>query len=89
MTFWILIILIPLLIVNVFMPRRQDSTELSYTLFDRQLDAGNIDKVTVIDGKSIEGELRTPIQVEEKPVKKFKTLLPIKDSETILTDLQA
>ena len=46
--FWVLIILIPLLIINVFSPRRNDATELSYTEFMTQLEAGNLQQVTIM-----------------------------------------
>jgi cell division protease FtsH len=88
-SFWILIVMTALLITQVFSPRRQQAAELTYTPeFVRQLDAGNIDSLTVIDGKRLEGTLRQPITVEQRPVTEFWTLLPIRDSEEILARLQ-
>ena len=88
--FWVLIILIPLLIVNVFSRPNQQKAELTYTQYQEQLAAGNIQEVTVIDGKVIEGKLASPVQLtgRERPVREFSTMLPIKDSEQALVELR-
>jgi cell division protease FtsH len=87
-SFWVLIILIPLLIINVFSPRRTDAEELWYTDFDQQLEAGNIPEVTIIEGKRVEGTLRVPIQREGKTIREFWTILPMRDSERALARIQ-
>ncbi|HSK17518.1 MAG TPA: ATP-dependent zinc metalloprotease FtsH [Longimicrobiales bacterium] len=88
-SFWILILVTALLITQVFNPRQQEQAELTYTPeFVQQLDAGNIDSLTVIDGKRLEGTFRQPITVDGRPVEEFWTLLPIRDSEEILARLQ-
>ena len=89
-SFWILIVLIPLLIINVFSPRRQDSAELPYMPdFRQQLDAGNVQEVKIIEGQKIEGTLRVPISRDNKTVREFRTHLPIANSEAILNEIQA
>ncbi|HEX6308805.1 MAG TPA: ATP-dependent zinc metalloprotease FtsH [Longimicrobiales bacterium] len=88
-SFWILVIMTALLITQVFSPNRQQSAELTYLPeFVRQLEAGNIDSLTVIDGKRLEGRLRQPITVDQRQVTEFWTLLPIRDSEEVLARLQ-
>jgi cell division protease FtsH len=88
-SFWILIIVTALLITQVFNPQRQQATELTYMPeFIRQMDASNIDSLTVIDGKRLEGWLRQPVTVEQRQYTEFWTLLPIRDSEEILARLQ-
>jgi cell division protease FtsH len=88
-SFWILIVVTALLITQVFNPQRQQAVELTYMPeFVRQLEAGNIDSLTVIDGKRLEGTLRQPITVDQRPVEEFWTLMPIRDSEEILARLQ-
>ncbi|HEX6134548.1 MAG TPA: ATP-dependent zinc metalloprotease FtsH [Longimicrobiales bacterium] len=88
-SFWILVIMTALLITQVFSPNRQQSAELTYLPeFVRQLEAGNIDSLTVIDGKRLEGTLRQPITVDQRQITEFWTLLPIRDSEEILARLQ-
>ena len=86
-SFWILIVLIPLLIINVFNPRRENAAELPYMPdFRQQLDAGNIQEVKIIEGQKIEGTLRVPISRDNRTVREFRTHLPIANSEAILAD---
>jgi cell division protease FtsH len=88
-SFWVLIIAISFLITQVFSPGRQQPEELTYTEFSRQLEAANVQEVTVIDGRRIEGELRQPVPKGQRSVEQFFTQLPIRDSETILARLEA
>jgi cell division protease FtsH len=87
-SFWVLIIVTALLITQVVDPRRQQTTELDFTDFRRQLAAGNVAQVTVIDGKRLEGELRQPLSQGQKTVQEFWTTLPIKDDPSIVTMLE-
>jgi cell division protease FtsH len=85
---WIVIILIPLLVFNILTKSKDQPLDLPYSEFNMQLGAGNIDAVKIIEGKKLEGQLRTPIARDGKSVQNFRTLLPIKDSEKILDDLR-
>src|SRR5688572_12506562 len=77
-SFWILVFLIPVLILQVLGTRREESAELSYSQFGEQLRDGNLLEVTIIDGKRVEGVLRTPMAVPNtnRKVRQFWTLLP-------------
>jgi cell division protease FtsH len=86
---WILIIATAFLMTTVFSPGRDQPAELIYTEFQRQLDSGNVQEVTVIDGKRLEGKLRQQIPVGQKSVQEFYTTLPVRDSEMILQRLEA
>jgi cell division protease FtsH len=88
-SFWILIIATAFLMTTVFSPRRSQPAELSFTEFSRQLDAANVEEVTVIDGKRVEGRLRQPIPIEQRSVQEFFTLLPIRDSELFMERIEA
>jgi cell division protease FtsH len=88
-SFWILIIATAFLMTTVFSPGRTQPEELSFTEFSRQLETGNVQEVTVIDGMRIEGQLRQPIPREQTNVQEFFTLLPIHHSERILERLEA
>ncbi len=48
----------------------------TYTEFRQQLQADNVDKVTVIDQRRVEGELRTPITRNNQELVAFETTLP-------------
>src|SRR3954468_19130364 len=84
---WMIAIVLPLLVISMLKGSKDQPVELPYSEFNTQLTAGNIEDVTIIEGKKIEGTLRTPIVGPGKTYKQFKTLLPIKDSEKILDDL--
>jgi cell division protease FtsH len=88
-SFWILIFLIPLLIINTLTKGRQNESELNYTSFMEQLRNDNIGNVTIIEGRRVEGELRTPIMREQRSIKEFWTTLPVRDSEKILAEIEA
>ncbi|MEX1182343.1 MAG: ATP-dependent zinc metalloprotease FtsH [Gemmatimonadota bacterium] len=88
-SFWVLIVATAFLITEVFRPGREQPSELTYTEFKRQLESDNVAEVTIIDGSRLEGDLRQPVPKEQESVQEFFTLLPIRDSETVLEDLEA
>jgi cell division protease FtsH len=87
-SFWILIIATAFLMTTLFSPGRTQPEELIFTEFSRQLEAGNVEEVTIIDGKRVEGRLRQPIPRDQRSVQEFYTLLPIRDSERIMERLE-
>jgi cell division protease FtsH len=87
-SFWILIIATAFLMTTVFSPGRTKPEELSFTEFNHQLDSDNVEEVTVIDGKRIEGTLRQPVPKDQTSIQEFFTLMPIRDSELVMTRLE-
>jgi cell division protease FtsH len=83
--FWALIIMVPFIIIQLVGSSRRDVQEMSYTEFLQELEQGNVLKVSVIEGKEIEGELRTSGQAQQR----FWTKLPIWHSEELLKRLEA
>ncbi|HSL68650.1 MAG TPA: ATP-dependent zinc metalloprotease FtsH [Longimicrobiales bacterium] len=84
--------LIPLLIYQVAGPRKgREVSPLPYSVFRAQLRDNNVEHVTIIDGKQVEGSLRTPIAGQNsRRIKDFKTLLPFKDNaDAVLAELEA
>ncbi len=63
--------------------QRAATTELTYTEFTRQLDAGNISAVEVFDGRRIKGEFRTPVARDNVSAKSFTLLLPFLNSDKL------
>ena len=88
LAFWALIILVPLIIINMVGTGRRDVQELSYTEFMHELEQDNVLKVTVIEGKELEGELRAPIGTSGQTTRKFSTRLPVWHSEDLLKRLE-
>ncbi|MDP2471826.1 MAG: ATP-dependent zinc metalloprotease FtsH [Candidatus Palauibacterales bacterium] len=87
-SFWALVILIPLAIFQVMETSRQLQKELTYTEFREQLDGDNIKSATFTEGRKIEGELRTPMQVDGQPIDQFHTLLPTEASQDLIDQLE-
>jgi cell division protease FtsH len=85
---WLLLLLVPVVLIQLANARREDSAEISYTEFRRQLDADNIASVEITEGKEVRGELRRSTRVGDREVGKFHVLLPVQDSESILAAVE-
>src|ERR671920_223579 len=79
LSFWALVILVPLIFLRLSGTGREPMPEINYSAYELQLEQRNISKAVLEEGKKIAGEFRTPVDVEGKKVKKFTVLLPIKD----------
>jgi cell division protease FtsH len=88
LAFWALIILVPLIIIQLLGSGRRNVQELTYTELLHELEQGNVLKVSVIDGKEIEGELRAPIGSAGQTTREFWTQLPVWHSEDLLKRLE-
>ncbi len=88
-SFWLLMFLIPVLIIQFAGPNRKEMPELNYTDFIGEIQRGNVQQVTIIDGKRAEGKLQQPTVVTGKKIQDFWVLLPFKDSDRVLNLLEA
>jgi cell division protease FtsH len=87
-SFWALLVLVSIMLVQLTGKRQGQVKDINYTEFRRQLAANNITKVEVIDGRSVRGEFRNAVQGPAGPVQRFRTPLPIADSEKILASME-
>jgi len=85
---WLLVGLLALTLYNTMNREKNPTQEFSYTSFLSQLDAGNVGQVTVIDGKRLEGEFRSPVLQDSRSAKGFTVLLPFTNSEQLQTRLE-
>jgi cell division protease FtsH len=88
MMFWPLIILLGLFLWNTLGDRREEFTEVPYSLFAGELERNNIARVEITSGKAIEGDFKQGVAFESRDVVKFSTILPIKDSEVLLERIE-
>src|SRR5688572_27949766 len=88
LSFWALVILVPLIFLRLSGGGREQTPEIDYSLYTQQLSQDNIDKVTIQGGVEVVGEFRTKINVDGKEAKKFTTRLPIADSEAEIERLR-
>ena len=90
-SFWALLILIPVALLQ-FMGGAGESREtLTYTQFRQQITQGNIESIQVRLGTGeVEGRLRSPITVEETEVGNFHLLLPTREiGDALMSELLA
>ena len=86
---WLLVALVAMALFQMMSRQHNMTQEFTYTDFKQQLSVGNVKNVTVFDGKQLEGDFINPVtQADHKAAKGFVVLLPIKDSETILAELE-
>ncbi|MEX0935896.1 MAG: ATP-dependent zinc metalloprotease FtsH [Gemmatimonadota bacterium] len=88
-SFWILLVLLPILFLNLFRGQEDPRYEFSYTDFRAELAEGNVHSVTVIQGVQVEGEFRSPVTREGDEYTHFETSLPGEISDTLVADLEA
>jgi cell division protease FtsH len=88
LSFWILLILIPLAFIRLTNAGAESVPEISYSQYSAQLDRGNVSKVVVQDGEAILGQFRQAVDVKGRPALKFRTQLPAKDSEEHIARLE-
>jgi cell division protease FtsH len=77
LSFWLLIILIPIAFFRLSGGAGTSPTEIDYTQYSQELDRGNIAKVNIQDGKVITGDLKSKIHVADKDIGKFTVRLPV------------
>ena len=84
-TFWILFVLAIVWFVQHLVPRPSDS-EISYTQFLQQIDAGNLESVTFIESE-VQGSLRKPLPADppanREPIQRFSVRLPTDDPDLV------
>jgi cell division protease FtsH len=85
---WLLVALVAMALFQLMNSQRSTVQEFTYTSFKQQLSLGNVKNVTVYDGKQLEGEFVNPVPQDGRKAKAFVVLLPIKDSEALLTELE-
>ncbi len=73
-----------------YLAKQKAPTEVPYTDFVHQLDAGNVASVEIVEGKQVRGEFRTAIPAaDNRTTKQFTVLLPIANSEAELARMKA
>jgi len=81
LAFWVFILLIPVVLIQLAGPRSEQTTDINYTEYKAQLTANNIKSVTVAAGKNITGEFRQPTAIQNKVTKRFSIQLPVANSQ--------
>ncbi|HEY7895491.1 MAG TPA: ATP-dependent zinc metalloprotease FtsH [Gemmatimonadaceae bacterium] len=77
LSFWLLLILLPIAVIRLSGASTDSPAEIDYTTYGQQLDQGNIQRVTIEDGKTIDGDFRSRIRVGNHDASKFTVRLPV------------
>ena len=87
---WMLTALIVVAVVQ-YMSKQRNPAEIAYTEYSKQLAAGNVLSVEIVEGKLLRGKLKTAITVppDNKTNSEFTTLMPIANSAPELERLNA
>jgi cell division protease FtsH len=80
LSFWILILLIPVALIQLSNNRTDTGAEIRFDQYREQLAKGNVADVTIQAGKNVTGTFREPVSISNKPTKKFITQFAAKDS---------
>ncbi len=80
LSFWILVILIPVAVIQFSQGRGDATTQVTYTQYRMELARDNIAKATVQAGSEITGDFKQKISVGGRDVRKFNVRLPVENS---------
>jgi cell division protease FtsH len=90
LSLWIIVILIPIVFMQVNGARDQ-TTEIDYSTYSQQLDADNVQKISIQEGKIINGDFRhkVPSVAAAKDVLHFSVHLPMANDPKEIERLRA
>src|SRR4051812_7931561 len=89
-SFWILVILIPVVMLQALGARSDAERDIKYNpTFRDELAANNVKSVTVQGGKVVVGEFRQRIMVDGKSAGRFKVNLPGPMSDELEQEMRA
>ncbi|MXW56475.1 MAG: hypothetical protein F4Z59_07365, partial [Gemmatimonadales bacterium] len=88
-SFWALLILIPVALLQFMGGAREGRETLSYTQFREQIEQRNIESIQVRLGTGeVEGSLRSAIAVDEAEIANFHLLLPTREiGDALMSEL--
>jgi cell division protease FtsH len=88
LSFWILILLIPVVLIQLSGQKSEAAKPISYSDYRTQLMAGNIKRVTIVDGKLVTGAFATHVPIASVgDVVNFSTRWPVQNSESEVNEL--
>jgi cell division protease FtsH len=89
LSFWALLIVGSIALVQFAANRRQETVDISYSQFTEQLDKANVDTVEITERQQVKGSFKTPVPVRGRNFDHFTTLLPFESNDAWVTTLRA
>src|SRR5205807_5334049 len=77
LSFWALLIVGSIALVQFASSRRQEAVEISYTQFTEQLDGGNVAAVEITERQQIKGDFKHAVAVGRRSVTPSTTPLAV------------
>ncbi len=88
LSFWALLIVGSILLVQFASSRRQEAVDISYSQFTEQLDKGNVAAVEITERQQVKGDFKTPVPFGRRTAEHFTTLLPFESSDNWVATLR-
>src|SRR2546427_2169957 len=76
LSFWALLIVGSIALVQFASSRRQEAVDISYSQFTEQLDAGNVAAVEITERQQIKGDFQHAVAVGPRSAEHFRAVLP-------------
>src|SRR6266403_4351242 len=89
LSFWALLIVGTIALVQLASSRRREEAEISYSEFVDELNAGNIASVEIAERQKVRGQFVHPIVVKRQSVERFNVLLPFEADDKFAANLSA
>src|SRR2546428_601593 len=87
LSFWALLIVGTIALVQLASSRRREEAEISYTQFNEELNAGNIGSVEIAERQKVRGTFQHPVVVKRQTVERFNVLLPFEADDKFAANL--
>jgi cell division protease FtsH len=88
-SFWILLILLPVMMITLMRGQEEPRVTFDTTEFNRQVATGNVDSILVVEGKSVKGSLRTQVNRDGQDYRYFRATVPSDVSEDRVAQWEA
>jgi cell division protease FtsH len=89
LSFWALVIVGSIALVQFASTRRQEAAEISYSEFVEEFESGNVAAVEITERQRVRGSFRRSVTVGTKEAERFVTLLPFESSDAWIAQLRA
>ncbi len=88
LAFWVLLIVIPVAFIQFSSARGDQAPTISYSQYDRELQKGNVSRVTIVAGTELTGEFANKVSINGREAKRFGVQLPVSNSDEELKRLR-
>src|SRR5574338_62802 len=89
LSFWILVILIPVAFIQFSSNRNDAAPEINYSLYDAELQRDNLREVKIQAGSRIVGQFKQEVIVNNRGARRFTVKLPMENNPSELERLRA